>query len=64
MHQGVLFNGALVRFDNNNKKNIRYNLRPPIFFSYMEHPLKHPQPIKGVVVEVFLKKFPNFESLF
>jgi hypothetical protein len=58
-----------VRFDNKSteKETSPTTSSCPIFFSYMEHPLKpllKPlHPIDEVVVEVFFKNFPHFVTL-
>jgi len=58
-----------MRFENRNieKKISVTTSAHSIFFSYMEHSLKHllkpPHPINEVVAKVFLKKFPNFVIL-
>jgi hypothetical protein len=64
MRRGVLCKGTPVCFDNKStEKNICYNLCPPNFFIYREHPLKPLQPIEEVVANIFLNFFPNFVTL-
>jgi hypothetical protein len=45
------------------KKKYAATSARPIFFSYMEEPLKPTQPIDEVVAEVLLKKLSNFVTL-